>query len=424
MLNLQANERLVRVGSGAPMGEVFRRFWVPVCQSKDLLAGGAPVPVRLLGEDLLAWREPGGGAGLTDRFCAHRGADLQYARNEDGGLRCIFHGWQYGVHGQCLDVPNIPEGEQVRSRVKLKAYPTQDQGGLVWAYMGPADQQPPFPKLPWMGKGEAHWSGTFVQTQAEGNYFQHMEGLCDGSHVGFLHANLQGGGGGTRFVPSAAFADRAPTWAYLEHTPYGAALGLQRKAGEGRINIRLNQFVLPFSVEVPTPPPYDVSSWQTNVPMDDENTMFFYTSWHDGMTIQDLRESVGDRSYETPALIPGTYRPRQGRANRYEQDRGEYMRQHSFSGIRNLRVEDMAVAEYVRGGWIADRSRETLVSSDRAIVTVRQRLLGLADQLEKAGHLREEGQALASMRIVPVEIEFGAEQNVATVCQGAGVSAG
>lgn len=422
MLNAEQNERLVRVGRGTPMGEVFRRFWLPVCQIKDLEAGGAPRSVRLLGEDLLAFRGPGGNPGLTDRFCAHRGADLLYARNEEAGLRCLFHGWQYTTEGQCIDIPNVAEGAHLCKRVKLKSYPVVDKGGLLWTYMGPADQQPPFPNLPWLAKGEAHWSGSFIQVETEGNYFQHIEGLCDGSHVGFLHANLQGGGGGSRFVPSAAFSDRTPRWVHLEDTDYGAALAMEREAGGGRRNLRLNQFVLPFSVEVPTPPPYDVGSWQTNVPIDDENTMFLYTSWYDPLTLAELRAKVGDRSYEPPEFLPGTYRPVLNRRNAYGQDRGAFMKEHSFSGMRNLRIEDMAVAEYVRGGAIADRSVETLVPSDRAIVKVRARLLKLAEKLEREGSLAAETQALASLRIVPAEMEIGPDDDVAARCTVAGVS--
>jgi phenylpropionate dioxygenase-like ring-hydroxylating dioxygenase large terminal subunit len=423
MLDARMNERLVRVGRGTPMGEVFRRFWLPVCQLKDLHPGGAPVEVRLLGEDLLAFRGPDGNAGVVDRFCAHRGADLRYARNEAGGLRCIFHGWKYGGDGQCVEIPNVPEGNRICPRVKIKSYPVQANGGLLWCYMGPAEQKPPAPVLPWMGKGEAHWSGTFVQVESEGNYLQHVEGLCDGSHVGFLHSNLQGGGGGSRFVQSAAFSDRTPRWAHLEDTPYGAALAMERDAGRGKRNLRLNQFLLPFSVEVPTPPPYAVSSWQTNVPMDDEHTMFLYTSWYDPTPIAELRKRVGDRSYEVPALRPGGYKPEADRAAAYGQDRGEYMQQHSFSGMRNLRLEDMAVAEFVRGGHVADRSAETLVSSDRAIVKVRARLLALADKLEQQGHLHEETQAVATHRVVPAEMEIGAGDDVAARCRSAGVSA-
>jgi phthalate 4,5-dioxygenase oxygenase subunit len=422
MLNTEKNQRLVRVGAGTPMGEVFRRFWLPACQLKDLEPGGSPVAVRLLGEDMLAFRAPGGTCSLLDRFCAHRGADLLYARNEEEGVRCIFHGWQYNASGQCVSVPNVAEGSRVCAAVKLKSYPVVDRGGLLWAYMGPADQCPPFPDIPWLAKGDAHWAGSFIQVESEGNYFQHIEGLCDGSHVGFLHANLQGGGGGSRFVNSAAFTDKTPRWAYLEDTGYGVAMGLERQAGEGRRNIRLNQFVLPFSVEVPTPPPYAVSSWQTNVPMDDEHTMFLYTSWYDPMPIAQLQAEVGDRSYVAPEMLPGTYRTVLNRANRYRQDRGSYMKEQSFSGIGNLRVEDMAVAEHVRGGLIADRSAETLVSSDRAVVKVRQRMLGLADQLERDGHLREETQALAGARVVPVEMELGPDEDVAMRCRATGVT--
>lgn len=422
MLTAAQNERLVRVGPGTPMGEVFRRFWLPVCQLKDLEAGGAPRPVRLLGEDLLAVRAPNGDLGLTDRYCAHRGADLLYARNEESGLRCLFHGWQYASGGQCVEIPNVAEGAHLCKRVKLKSYPVVGKGGLLWTYMGPAGQEPPFPNLPWLAKGEDHWSGSFIQVESEGNYFQHVEGLCDGSHVGFLHANLQGGGGGSRFVQSAAFSDRTPTWAHLEDTDYGAALAMERQAGGGKRNLRLNQFVLPFTVEVPTPPPYDVGSWQTNVPIDDENTMFLYTSWYDPSTLTELRARVGDRSYESPEFIPGTYKPVLNRGNAYGQDRGVFMKEHSFSGMRNLRIEDMAVAEHVRGGAIADRSVETLVPSDRAIVKVRSRLLKLADKLEREGNLAAETRALATLRIVPAEMEIGPDDDVAACCARAGVA--
>jgi len=421
MLDARMNERLVRVGAGTPMGEVFRRFWLPVCQLAHLQAGGAPVEVRLLGEDLLAFRDPAGEVGLVDRFCAHRGADLRYARNEPGGLRCIFHGWQFDSQGQCVDVPNVAEGPRIFPNVRIKSYPTRAEGGLLWCYMGPADQQPPFPVLPWMTRGEAHWSGTFVQVEGEGNYFQHVEGLCDGSHVAFLHANLDGGGGGSRFVNSAAFRDRSPRWVYLQDTPYGAALGLERDAGDGRRNVRLNQLVLPFSVEVPTPPPYDVASWQTNVPMDDEHSMFLYTSWYDPMTIEELRAKVGNRSFEPPQLQPGSFKAALDRSQAYGQDRGEFMRSKSFSGIRNLRLEDMAVAEYVRGGLVADRSKETLVSSDSAVVKVRARMLALADKLEREGHLREETQALAATRVFPVEMVLEPGEDAVERCRTAGV---
>lgn len=422
MLSNELNERLVRVGRGTPMGEVFRRFWLPVCQAKDLEAGGAPYPVRILGEDLLAYRGPAGDVGLIDRFCAHRGADLLYARNEEGGIRCIFHGWRYAATGQCNEIPNVAEGGRICPRVKLKAYPAVEKGGLLWAYMGPPEQQPAFPVIPWLTKGEAHWSGSFIQVESEGNYVQHIEGLCDGSHVGFLHSNLQGGGGGTRFTNSAAFSDKTPRWAFLQDTDYGAALGMERDAGEGRRNLRLNQFVLPFSVEVPTPPPYAVSSWQTNVPIDDEHTMFLYTSWYEPEPLAALTARVGDRSYAAPELVPGTYKAVMNRANRYQQDRGAFMQEHSFSGIRNLRVEDMAVAEYVRGGLVADRSSETLVSSDRAIVKVRSRLLALADKLEREGQLRAETAAVAALHIAPSEIEVAAGEDLEARCRTLGVT--
>lgn len=425
MLPLEQNERLTRVGPGTVMGEVFRRFWLPVCQLADVVAGGAPVPIRLLGEDLLAYHTPGGGYGLIDRFCAHRGADLQYARNEPAGLRCIYHGWQYNSSGACVDLPNVREGAELAPRMAVKAYPVRAEGGLLWTYMGPAAQQPPFPILPWTTFGDAHWSGHFMQIENEGNFFQHIEGLCDGSHVGFLHANLDAGGGDGRFTASATFTDRVPRWKVLENTDYGAMLGLERDSPDGRTNLRLNQFVLPFTVLVPTPPPFEVASWQTCVPIDDENMMFLYTFWYDKKPIQQFVDELNwhGKWFTPPELIPGTYKPVLNRFNRYGQDRGEYMQKQSFSGIRNVRLQDTAASEYVRGGLIADRSAERLVSSDRAIVQVRRRMLELADRFEATGDLSRETKALATTRVVPLEENFAAGQDPAAIAKAKGVMA-
>src|SRR2546422_758891 len=157
MLTQEENELITRTGPGTPMGELFRRFWLPMMLSEEI-AGPDCVPVRLriLGEDLIAFRDTMGRVGILDAFCAHRGAPLFFGRNEEAGLRCVYHGWKYDVTGTCLDIPNAPEGAMFKDRVKIRAYPVADKGGFIWAYMGPRAQMPPLPEFEFMGLPASH----------------------------------------------------------------------------------------------------------------------------------------------------------------------------------------------------------------------------------------------------------------------------
>src|SRR6266508_2309695 len=146
MLSKEENELLVRVGRGQPVGEVFRRFWLPVVLSEEVPGPDCvPVRVRLLGEDLVAFRDTAGKVGVFDAYCPHRNAPLFFGRNEEHGLRCVYHGWKFDVSGQCVDMPNVAEGVHFKERVKIEAYPTFEGGGMVWCYMGPKDKIPPKP---------------------------------------------------------------------------------------------------------------------------------------------------------------------------------------------------------------------------------------------------------------------------------------
>ena len=146
MLSPEENIRIARVGRGSPAGEMMRRYWQPACLSTELPDNdGAPLRVRLLGEDLIAFRDTAGAAGLVDAFCPHRRAPLFFARNEECGLRCVYHGWKFDVTGQCVDLPNAPEGETFKRKVQIKAYACHEAGDLLWAYMGPVEKRPPFP---------------------------------------------------------------------------------------------------------------------------------------------------------------------------------------------------------------------------------------------------------------------------------------
>src|SRR5262245_27930946 len=152
MLSKEDNEVLVRVGPGTAMGELFRRFWLPALLSQELPGpDSVPVRLRLLGEDLIAFRDTEGRAGILDAYCAHRNAPLFFGRNEESGLRCVYHGWKFDVSGACTDIPNTPEGETFKAKVQLKSYPVVEGSGMVWVYMGPAARRPPEPGFAWFG---------------------------------------------------------------------------------------------------------------------------------------------------------------------------------------------------------------------------------------------------------------------------------
>src|SRR5690349_2890052 len=150
MLSQEQNEFLTRTGPGTPMGELFRRYWIPALLDSEVPErDGPPVRVKLLGERLLAFRDSEGRVGIIDEFCAHRGVSLWFGRNEECGLRCSYHGWKYDVNGQCVDLPSEP-GERVRGRIKLKSYPCAELGGVIWTYMGPPQEKPPLPNFEWV----------------------------------------------------------------------------------------------------------------------------------------------------------------------------------------------------------------------------------------------------------------------------------
>src|SRR3954451_6844388 len=171
------------------MGDLFRRFWLPVALSEELPGPDCiPVRVRVLGEDLIAFRDSNGKVGLVDAFCPHRGAPMFFGRNEEEGLRCVYHGWKFDITGACVDLPNSPEGDTYKNKVEITSYACEDKGDLIWAYMGPKDKQPPFPEFEWTKLPRSHRYVTKFVEQC--NYLQAMEGDYAPSHARFLHSTL------------------------------------------------------------------------------------------------------------------------------------------------------------------------------------------------------------------------------------------
>ena len=382
MLSKEENDLLTQIGPGTPMGELARRFWTPVLLASELPAADCdPVRVRALGEDVVAFKDSNGRVGLLEAWCPHRGSDLFFGRNEEGGLRCVYHGWKFDAAGACLDVPNAPEGESFREKVRARAYPALERGGLVWGYFGPPDSVPDFPEMEWTRVPDAHRyiSKMFLDC----NYLQTMEADIDSSHLGFLHSYVKGGtviDGRTNGIEDFTASDRAPAWTVTD-TDYGVMLTARRDAGDNYY-WRVNQWMIPFYTMIAARPG-DTVLCQVKVPVDDERSVAFRVRWHADRPLTPEELAVyRDKGVLFPEMIPGQFRTRENKGNDYLIDRAQ-QRHYSFTGIKSIPAQDFAVTEAQHGGPVSDRTRERLVSSDAAIIQVRRRLLRSVRQLQE-----------------------------------------
>jgi len=382
MLSREDNELLTRVGPGTPMGELMRRYWIPVVRSAELEPGGRTKRVRLLGEDLVAFRSRDGRVGLVDEFCSHRRASLYFARNEEAGLRCVYHGWKYGFDGQCLDMPNEPPETCFRDKVRHPAYPCAERGGVAWTYMGPGDP-PALPDLEWTTLGDdQRFVSKFYQ---ECNYLNGLEGGVDPAHISFLHGVVDGADDALRRELDQASAgfllaaqlERAP---HLEvaDTPYGALIGARRDAGNGMCYWRITQFHLPFHTLPPTDPkPDPLVHSHIWIPVDDENHVNWCISWHPTRLIRAEEQaamhagsSIHIMDYApATSLAYGDIRPRQHRDNDYLCD-WEAQRTRKFFGVPGVGAQDKSITESQQ--LIMDRTRERLGTADSGIIKARK----------------------------------------------------
>jgi len=379
MLTREENELITRVGPGTPMGEALRRYWMPALMANQLPnADCPPVRVRLLGEDLVAFRDTEGHVGLLDEYCPHRLASLFLGRNEECGLRCVYHGWKFDVNGNCVDMPNEPIESRFKEKVHLTSYPTIDLGGVIWAYMGPREKMPDPPGMEWTRAPENH---RFVsQTHEYCNYVQCVEGGIDTCHGSFLHNN--------DLSDLATFhrIDRAPRLD-LERTSYGFRYVGIRDIGEIGTYLRLYQFILPFhqfrSQQIVRKKGKDggkredipVIKGHMWVPMDDHNTMIY--NWmlavdeDKPMTPEFILESEAGSGRGPDGETTVRHRTR---ANDWLINR-EVQRTRTYTGIKGVNTQDLAVQESM--GPIVDRSREHLGTTDKAIIAYRRLLLDL-----------------------------------------------
>jgi nitrite reductase/ring-hydroxylating ferredoxin subunit len=366
MLSKHDNELMTRVGPGTAMGELMRRYWLPALLSEELPEPDCPpVRLRLLGEDLVAFRATSGRVGVLDAYCPHRNANLFWGRNEEEGLRCVYHGWKFNADGACVDMPNEPPNSRFAEKISQPAYQAVDRGGFIWVYMGPAQHTPEVPNFEWLGVPDEQ---RHVHKRLQDcNWLQNLEGEVDSSHAPFLHGSVGAGG----IQPYNANADRQPVFEVLE-TDFGVAIAARREAGPEAYYWRITPFMLPCYTIVPRARDANYI-WTAAVPIDDL-TMF-------GMTvIWSPDKPVG----RMPIVETGAnFRATQNKANDYLIDR-QLQKTQSFTGIRGVRVQDMAVQEDQRGP-LSDRTREHLGSSDLGVIATRRLLLKQLRALQK-GH--------------------------------------
>ena len=379
MLSVEENELLTRIGPGTPMGVLLRRFWIPAMLCSDLSGPDCdPVRVRLLGENFVAFRDSSGQIGFLDENCPHRGASLSLGRCEEGGIRCIYHGWKFAADGSVLDVMNMKDPSTLKEKVKAVSYPVQEAADLVWVYLGPRDKQPPLPNYRFMDAPAENRGIT--RFYVPGNWVQIMEGHLDSSHAGILHRNNSLFSKGIkkehtlilRGAEEFLSDDDAPDLE-IEDIEVGFHAAATRKAttvdGRDLDYVRVHTHISPFLTLVPP------VGHTFDVPLDDYNTMFLYVGYDpnrpfDNSTRKDLL--MGGRYFKDEHYL-GTP------DNHWLQDRSTM--KTSWTGIDNQGAEDYAVCASM--GPIYDRSKENLIAADRAVIRMRRMLLELARNLEQ-----------------------------------------
>ena len=360
------NDLLTRVENGAPMGEMFRQhYWLPAVPSLKLEAGGAPMRIRLLGDNYVMFRADDGRVGCFDELCPHRKASLVLAQNADNALRCLYHGWKFSVEGRVIEAPNqVGDQERFCRNVHFNAYRVEERGGIVWVWLGHGNTPPLFPDLPFTYLPAEQRSVTSQEVPT--NWLQAVEASMDSSHVGVLHESttqITAGAGNQRLNMTKALAPRME----FEDRPYGYRYAALREMSDQSIYARINNFVMPWYGVICAPEPNGPATVFFSTPVDDttHRAWFVHYNLHRplGMTIMSATPDV----WNFPPLPPGTA------ANGWGQNRDLMKRGHATGFPQHLGTEDFAM--FLSQGPIHDRTDEQLCSADAAVVKVRQLLL-------------------------------------------------
>ena len=383
----EQNDLLCRVEGAAPMGRLMRQHWLPACMIEEVAQpDGTPLRVRLLGENMVVFRDSEGRIGALDELCPHRRASLVFGRNEECGLRCLYHGWKFDVKGNVVDMSSEPEDSHMRAKIKTRAFPVVEAAGFVWVWMGDPDNVGEFNAPNWSSASEDQIA--IVKMHGACNWAQILEGSIDSSHSSSLHSSNMptaedvSGSTATETAWLRPSADKSPR-IEVERTPFGfryAAIRKPIKDADKQDYVRTSLFIAPFTVIIPSNDQYHLS--QMLIPIDDENTMFYWIAWNpekgNGISRDAWRKFCGAEIGKD--VEPVTFKKVRNYDNNYLQDR-EAMKAGDFTGIYGIPAQDMAMWESM--GKIADRSEDNLGTSDKAIFTFRTQMYRAAQAVQK-----------------------------------------
>jgi phenylpropionate dioxygenase-like ring-hydroxylating dioxygenase large terminal subunit len=408
MLTYEENELVTKTGPGTPMGEAMRRYWIPALLSRELPEPDCPpVRVQLLGERLVAFRDTQGRIGLLDEFCPHRRASLWLGRNEESGLRCVYHGWKFDVAGTCVEQMNEPEDCSFAHKIRTTAYATLEMGGVIWAYMGPREKMPPPPSFEWTQVPESHRHVSKVVEEC--NWLQALEGGIDTSHAPILHRTISATTSKAGVPLLGPFVRGKAPMLEVDVTDYGYRYAGIRPLEEGQTYVRTYHYVMPFTQIRPQQFRFPGSGERPKiaghfwVPMDDNNC----TVWNWMYSFRDEPLTEEDRLERGNGNGPDhvdqtTFRSLRHKGNNWLIDR-QVQKTDTFSGIDGINTQDRAVQESM--GPVVDRSKEHLGPADRAIIVARRLLLQAVKTVSEGGDPPGTGssyyQARAIERILP-----------------------
>lgn len=381
-MNKEMSETLTRVGPGTRMGALLRRYWVPALMSSEIAeADGPQVRVQLLGEKLLAFRNTEGKACLIGEFCSHRGVSLYFGRNEHNGIRCAYHGVKFNGMGQCVDVPSAP---QACARMHIKGYPCIERGGIVWTYMGPADQQPELPEVEWCTLPADQ---VFVSKRVQySNYLQAMEGGIDTAHVSYVHRYEVDTDPMHQGVKALDYIKADGNVVFeIEKTPFGLSLFGRRNGEPDSYYWRVTQWLFPWFTLI-APFGDHALAGHVWVPIDDHNCWAWSINWRPDRPLEaeELEAMKAGKGIHVEYEAPGSFVPLSNRDNDYMIDRAAQREERSYSGVFGFSAQDYSLQESM--GSIQDHEAERLLPTDKAIVMARRMLneaaLGLEEGLQ------------------------------------------
>jgi phthalate 4,5-dioxygenase oxygenase subunit len=386
MLTHEENMLLCRIEGDAPMGRMMRRAWIPVCMSEEVAEpDGTPLRLKILGETLVCFRDTDGRLGVLDDRCAHRKASLAFGRNEEGGLRCLYHGWKFAADGEVLEMPSEPPEACAAARFRQKSYPVEEAGGFVWAYMGPRETMPEFEPPPFAPTLQTKVA--IGKAMIPCNWAQILEGQIDSAHSSHLHSSdmvpsrveRAGGGAQTWTRPST---DKSPKL-QVQLTNYGFRYAAIRRPIANAAThdyIRITTYVAPLICLIPPNANHSVA--QVTVPIDDTHSWFYFMAWGEGPGVPSTEEWRRFLALTPGIDVDKNWHKRRTVENSFEQDR-QAMQLGNFTGIKGIPAQDMAMWETM--GAIADRTVERLGASDIAIVQWRRQMLEALASFEAGG---------------------------------------